>query len=95
MSDLKSKVHKFNDLKEHNINAYGGLLAGPDINLNPYAFVLRLLKTASEKYKLHIAEGVKFIEARKEKMIMLSHALNTTDVGEAVGHAAVLKQELP
>lgn len=54
------------DLKEHNINAYGGLLAGPDINLNPYAFVLRLLKTASEKYNLHIAEGVKFIEARKE-----------------------------
>lgn len=54
------------DLKEHNINAYGGLLAGPDINLNPYAFVLRLLKTASEKYNLHIVEGVKFIEARKE-----------------------------
>lgn len=54
------------DLKENNINAYGGLLGGPDINLNPYAFVLRLLKTASEKYNLHIAEGVKFIEARKE-----------------------------
>lgn len=54
------------DLKEHNINAYGGLLAGPDININPYAFVLRLLKTASEKYNLHIAEGIKFIEARKE-----------------------------
>ena len=34
--------------------------------MNPYAFVLRLLKTASEKYSLHIVEGVKFIETRKE-----------------------------
>ena len=54
------------ELKEHNINAYGGLKCGPDINLNPYAFVLRLLKTASGKYDLEIVEGAKFIKAHKE-----------------------------
>ena len=54
------------ELKDHNINAYGGLKCGPDINLNPYAFVLRLLKTASEKYNLEIVEGVKFKKAHKE-----------------------------
>ncbi|MBM0046029.1 FAD-binding oxidoreductase [Anaerococcus sp. mt242] len=54
------------ELEELNINAYGALKCGPDINLNPYAFVLRLLKTASEKYNLDIVEGVRFIEAIKE-----------------------------
>lgn len=54
------------ELKDHNIKAHGGLKCGPDINLNPYAFVLRLLKTASEKYNLEIVEGIKFIKARKE-----------------------------
>lgn len=54
------------ELKDHNIKAHGGLKCGPDINLNPYAFVLRLLKTASEKYNLEIVEGIKFIKAHKE-----------------------------
>lgn len=54
------------ELKDHNIKAHGGLKCGPDINLNPYAFVLRLLKIASEKYNLEIVEGVKFIKAHKE-----------------------------
>lgn len=54
------------ELESYNISAYGGLKCGPDINLNPYNFVLRLLKTASEKYNLEIVEGVKFIKANKE-----------------------------
>lgn len=54
------------ELESYNISAYGGLKCGPDINLNPYDFVLRLLKTASEKYNLEIVEGVKFIKANKE-----------------------------
>ena len=54
------------ELKDHNIKAHGGLKCGPDINLNPYAFVLRLLKIASEKYNLEIVDGVKFIKADKE-----------------------------
>lgn len=51
------------ELESYNISAYGGLKCGPDINLNPYNFVLRLLKTSCENYDLQIVEGVRFIEA--------------------------------
>lgn len=53
-------------LADYNLKAYGGLLCGPDINLNPFAFVLRLLKTAVNNYNLEIVEGVKFIKCEKE-----------------------------
>ena len=55
----------YDQLNNYNLKAYGGLLCGPDINLNPYAFVLRLLKTAVDKYNLHIVEGVRFIKCEK------------------------------
>ena len=54
------------ELADYNLKAYGGLLCGPDINLNPFAFVLRLLKTAVNNYNLEIVEGVKFIKCEKE-----------------------------
>ena len=59
------KYLNYDELAAYNLKAYGGLLCGPDINLNPYAFVRRLLKTAVEKYNLHIIEGVKFIKCDK------------------------------
>lgn len=59
------KYLNYDQLADYNLKAYGGLLCGPDINLNPYAFVLRLLKTAVVNYNLEIMEGVKFIKCEK------------------------------
>lgn len=59
------KYLNYDQLADYNLKAYCGLLCGPDINLNPYAFVLRLLKTAVENYNLEILEGVKFIKCEK------------------------------
>lgn len=59
------KYINYDQLADYNLKAYGGLLCGPDINLNPYAFVLRLLKTAVDNYNLEIVEGVKFIKCEK------------------------------
>mgnify|MGYP002712078518 CR=1 FL=1 len=56
----------YDELASYNLKAYGGLLCGPDINLNPFAFVLRLLKTVVNNYNLEIVEGVKFIKCEKE-----------------------------
>lgn len=54
-------------LKNLSINAYGGLRGGKDIALNPYGFVLRLLKTSVERYGLEIVEGVRFISCDKKR----------------------------
>lgn len=59
------KYLNYDQLADYNLKAYGGLLCGPDINLNPYAFVLRLLKTAVDNYNLEIVEGVKFLKCEK------------------------------
>lgn len=54
-------------LKNLSINAYGGLRGGKDISLNPYGFVLRLLKTSVERDGLEIVEGVRFISCDKKR----------------------------
>lgn len=63
-------------LKKYNIKAFAGLKGGKDIGLNPYGFVLRLLKTSVERYGLEIVEGVKFIKCIKkgnENIVYLEH----------------------
>lgn len=58
--------HNEEDLKALNINAYGGLEARVDINLNPYSFVNRLLYDGVEKYGLEIITGARYLSSSKE-----------------------------
>ncbi len=48
------------ELKEKNIDAYGGLVAYPDIGLNPYGFVYRLIEKAIDDFGLHVHEDCSF-----------------------------------
>lgn len=48
-------------LSKLGIDAFGGLCAKPDIALNPFGFVHRLIRSAVEKYNLHIMEKTEFI----------------------------------
>ncbi len=48
-------------LEELNIKAFGGLLCKPDINLNPYGFVYRLVEEAINKYDMSVIERAEFI----------------------------------
>lgn len=56
-------------LKKQGIDAYGGLCAYPDIALNPYGFVYRLISTAIEKYGLHVMENTEFIDIKDYQSI--------------------------
>lgn len=50
------------ELVEKNIDAYGGLVAYPDIGLNPYGFVYRLIEKAIDDYGLQVYEGCGFVK---------------------------------
>lgn len=50
------------DLAERGIQAYAALEASPDIAMNPYGFVYRLVNTAIEKYNLNVLEHVTFVD---------------------------------
>lgn len=50
------------DLNKINIKAYAALKASPDISLNPFVFVNRLVYTAIEKYGLHLMENTELID---------------------------------
>lgn len=51
------------ELKQKNIDAYGGLVADPDIGLNPYGFVYRLIEKAMDAYELEVAERTRFLQS--------------------------------
>lgn len=62
-------------LEELNIKAFGGLLGKPDINLNPYGFVYRLVEEAINKYDLSVIEGAEFVsldELAKKPLVTLN-----------------------
>lgn len=61
------------DLKNENIDAYAGLLAKPDINLNPFGFIHRILAHAIKHFGLSVIENTEFIEAQN-----LDHDLEIT-----------------
>lgn len=48
------------ELKEKNIDAYCGLVAYPDIGLNPYGFVYRLIEKAIDDFGLNVHEDCSF-----------------------------------
>ena len=49
------------DLEKLNIKGYAGLLARPDINLNPYGFVHKMVQDAIKKYNLSVIENCEFV----------------------------------
>lgn len=55
------------ELKEENIDAYAGLLAKPDINLNPYGFVYRILKHAIDNFGLSVIENAEFVDFKNKE----------------------------
>lgn len=51
-----------NELNREDISAFGGLKATPDISLNPYGFVNRLIYTGINKHGLSLVEHTEFID---------------------------------
>lgn len=54
------------ELEKIGIDAYGALKAKPDISLNPYGFIYRMIRAAKEKYDLQVFEETKYIQAKTE-----------------------------
>ena len=74
VNDLKEEVEVQNklgigaefieekELQKVNLDGFAALKASPDIALNPYGFVNRLIYSAVEKYNLCVLENTEFLE---------------------------------
>lgn len=60
--DLEASFLNRESTARQGFDAYGAMNVKPDISLNPYAFVNRLLSTAVELYGLKVFENTEFVD---------------------------------
>lgn len=64
-------------LEEKGIKGHGGLETGPDIFLNPFSFVQRIVTYARQNYDLTVAEHVCYEGITEDHEVVLSSAAGT------------------
>ena len=67
------------DLQNMYIDAYGALMAKPDIALNPYGFVKSLINKAVKSYNLQVLEHTRFLDIKEEEGYQIVEILNKNE----------------
>lgn len=72
-----SSLVEKDQLQEMGIKGHGGLETGPDIFLNPFSFVQRIVAYAQDNFDLTVAEHVCYEGIDAEQKVVLSSAAGT------------------